>query len=109
MTSPLRHLTPLRWCVVAVMLAVVLAQPSLSGGAPATSDGLAAVFDPAEGGTPLDLFGVRFGQTASTDLTLIIRTHEPWESSQINPRFGRTMCLTLRSDEQALPAGRQCM
>ena len=36
-----------------------------------------ATFDRAEGGTPLDLFGVRFGQTASTDLTLIIRTHEP--------------------------------
>jgi hypothetical protein len=95
--------------MLAVAPAVALAQPSLSGGAPATSEGLAAVFDPAEGGTPLDLFGVRFGQTASTDLTLIIRTHGPWETSAINPRFGRTLCLTLRSDEQALPAGRLCM
>jgi hypothetical protein len=108
MTSPLRHLTPLAWCVVAVVLAATLALPSLSGGAPANSDGLAAYFDPAEGNTPLDIFGVRFGQTASTDLTLIIRTHKPWETSAINPRFGRTLCLMLRSDEQPLPAGRLC-
>jgi hypothetical protein len=108
MTSLLRHLPPLRWLVVALVAAAVLVQPSLSGGAPATSDGLAAYFDPAEGNTPLDIFGVRFGQTASTDLTLIVRTHEPWETSAINPRFGRTLCVLLRSDEQALPAGRLC-
>ncbi len=108
MTRPARHLTPLRWCVVAVVLAAALALPSLSGGAPANSDGLAAYFDAAEGNTPLDIFGVRFGQTASTDLTLIIRTHKPWETDAINPRFGRTLCVMLRSDEQPLPAGRLC-
>ncbi len=104
----MRYLPPLRWCVLAVVLAMALALPSLSGGAPATSDGLAAYFDRAEGGTPLDLFGVRFGQTASTDLTLIIRTHEPWETSTIDPRFGRTLCVMLRNDEHALPQGRLC-
>ena len=108
MTRRLRNLTPLRWCVVAVVLAAGLALPSLSGGAPATSDGLTAYFDAEEGSTPLDIFGVRFGQTASTDLTLIIRTHKPWETDAINPRFGRTLCLMLRSDEQPLPAGRLC-
>ena len=108
MTNPLRHLPALRWCVLAVLLAAALAQPSLSGGAPATSDGLAAYFDVAEGRTPLDLLGVRFGQTASTDLTLIIRTHEPWETSAINPRFGRSLCVVLRNDEQPLPQGRLC-
>jgi hypothetical protein len=104
----MRHLTPLRWCVVVVVLAAAMAVPSLSGGAPANSDGLAAYFDAAEGNSPLDIFGVRFGQTASTDLTLIIRTHQPWETSAINPRFGRTLCVMLRSDEQPLPAGRLC-
>jgi SGNH domain (fused to AT3 domains) len=108
MTRPLRNLTPLRWCVVAIALVAALALPSLSGGAPANSEGLTAYFDAAEGNTPLDIFGVRFGQTASTDLTLIIRTHKPWETAAINPRFGRTLCLLLRSDEQPLPAGRLC-
>ena len=105
----MRHYPPLRWCVVGLVLAIALMQPSLSGGAPpANSDGLDANFDRAEGTTPLDLFGVRFGQTASTDLTLIIRTHKPWETSAINPRFGRTLCVLLRNDEQALPQGRLC-
>jgi hypothetical protein len=104
----MRHLNPPRWCVVVVVLAAALALPSLSGGAPANSDGLTAYFDAAEGNTPLDIFGVRFGQTASTDLTLIIRTHKPWETSAINPRFGRTLCVMLRSDDQPLPAGRLC-
>jgi hypothetical protein len=90
------------------VLAALLALPSLSGGAPANSDGLAAFFDKAEGKTPLDLLGVRFGQTASTDLTLIIRTYKPWETSAINPRFGRTLCVVLRSDEHPLPSGRLC-
>jgi hypothetical protein len=108
MTSSARHHNPLRWLLVVVVLAALLALPSLSGGAPATSDGLTPVFDPAEGHTPLDLFGVRFGQTASTDLTLIIRTYKAWDSSIINPRFGRTLCVALRSDDQPKPAGRLC-
>jgi len=108
MTSLVRHSHLLLGSLVAVVLAAALALPSLSGGAPANSDGLAAFFDPAEATMPLDLFGVRFGQTASTDLTLIIRTHQPWETTEINPRFGRTLCILLRSDEQANPAGRLC-
>ena len=104
----MRHLPPLRWCVVAVVLAVVLALPSLSGGAPANSDGLTAYFDPAEGNTPLDLFGVRFGQTASTDLTLIIRTHKPWETRRSTRASRRTLCILLRNDEQALPRRAGC-
>ena len=109
MKSSMRHLSPLRWCVIAIAVVAALALPSLSGGAaPKNSDGLDAYFDRAEGTTPLDIFGVRFGQTASTDLTLIIRTHEPWETSAINPRFGRSLCVILRSDEQAHPAGRLC-
>ncbi|MDX6679309.1 MAG: hypothetical protein QOE31_3361 [Solirubrobacteraceae bacterium] len=108
MTSLLRHLNPIRWSLVAVGLALMLLTPSLSGGAPASSDGLKAYFDGSDATSPLDLFGVRFGQTASTDLTLIIRTHQPWDSDLINPRFGRTLCVTLRADAQKLPSGRLC-
>ena len=68
-----------------------------------------AYFDPAEGKSPLDLFGVRFGQTASTDLTLLMRTHQPWNTEIIDPAANRTLCVLLRSDEQANPAGRLCI
>lgn len=109
MTTLLRHLNPLRCGIVLLALAAMLLVPSLSGGAPASSDGLKAHFDGTDPKTPLDLFGVRFGQTASTDLTLIIRTHEPWESSLINRQLGRTLCVILRSDEQVHPIGRLCV
>lgn len=109
MTRFPRHRHPLRWSVVVCVLAAMLAVPSLSGGAPTTTNGLKAYFDPAEGTTPLDLYGVRFGQVASTDLTLLIRTDKPWASSIINPATHTTLCLLLRSDEQANPAGRLCM
>ncbi len=92
-----------------VVLAALLALPSLSGGAPSTSGGLKAFYDPTEGKTPLDLIGVRFGQTASTDLTLILRTAKPWASSVINPGTHTSLCLLLRSDAQANPAGRLCI
>jgi hypothetical protein len=104
-----RHRNPLRWSVVAVVLLAVLALPSLSGGAPSSSGGLKAFFDPTEGKTPLDLIGARFGQTASTDLTLLLRTDKPWESSIINPGTHTSLCVLLRSDAQANPAGRLCM
>jgi len=107
MISLVRHSHTLRWSVLAAVLVALLALPSLSGGA--AKDELKAYFDPAEGNTPLDLFGVRFGQTASTDLTLLIRTHEDWSTSVISPAAHRTLCILLRSDEQANPAGRLCI
>jgi len=103
-----RHLTSIRLSLVAIVLAAVLVLPSLSGGAPTSSEGLPAYFDPAEGGTPLDLFGVRFGQTIDTDLTLIIRTHGAWDPALINPLYGRTLCISLRSDAQPNTEGRLC-
>jgi hypothetical protein len=108
MTSPSRHSKPLGFGLVAVVLAAMLLLPSLSGGIATSSDGLVAHFDAAEGRTPMDLAGVRFGQTASTDLTLAVRTEKPFDSSMVNPRFGRSLCILLRSDEQAHPAGRLC-
>ena len=107
MTPPQRH-PSLIWYLLAVLVAAALALPGISGGAPVSSDGLVPIYDGAEGGTPLDLINVRFGQTASTDLTLNIRTDKGWDSSIINPRFGRSLCLSLRSDEQFHPAGRLC-
>jgi hypothetical protein len=108
MTNPLRHLHPLRWSVAVVALAASLVVPGLSGGAPAPSGGLKAYFDGTDARTPLDLFGARFGQTASTDLTLILRTHAAWDAAIINPRFGRSLCVTLRADAQPFPDGRLC-
>src|SRR5690349_23466250 len=112
MTRLPRHLNPLHRSLVAAAIAIgcllMLVAPSLSGGAPASSDDLKAYFDGEDAQTPLDLYGVRFGQTASTDLTLIIRTHKEWESSIVNPRFGRTLCVTLRGDGQEHPSGRLC-
>src|SRR5687767_2498381 len=94
----LRHLTPSHRCATAVALAAVLALPALSGGAPSSSSGLKAYFDETDPETPLDIYGVRFGQLSSTDLTLIIRTHKPWDASIINPVFGRSLCVALRAD-----------
>jgi hypothetical protein len=109
MTSLLRTPHPLRWSLSALaVIALLLAAPSLSGGAPASSSGLQPYYDGTDAKTPLDLFGVRFGQIASTDLTLIIRTREPWEASTINPRFGRSLCVILRGDEQQHASGRLC-
>jgi hypothetical protein len=109
MTKTARHLHHLRLLLLAsIVPAAVLAAPSLSGGAPSSVEGLVAHSDPAEGGTPLDLYGVRFGQTASTDVTLIMRTHKPWAPSVINPEFGRSLCVILRSDERPKPDGRLC-
>ena len=108
MTRLLRHLTPSRWTAVAVALVAVLTLPALSGGAPSTSSGLKAYFDGTDPQTPLDIYGVRFGQLSSTDLTLIIRTHKAWDASIINPVFGRSLCVALRADAEKFAAGRLC-
>ena len=111
MTRHLRHLNPSRVRLVALAVAIagaLLAHPGLSGGAPVSSNDLKAYHDGENPETPLDLFGVRFGQTASTDLNLIIRTHKPWEASIINPNFGRSLCVALRADAEKFPQGRLC-
>jgi hypothetical protein len=108
MTRLLRHLTSSHRTAMAVALVAVLALPALSGGAPSTSSGLKAYFDGTDPETPLDIYGVRFGQLSSTDLTLIIRTHKPWDASIINPVFGRSLCVALRADAERFAAGRLC-
>jgi hypothetical protein len=68
-----------------------------------------AHFDPAEGNTPLDLFGARFGQTADADLTLVIRTYQPLDPKSIQPSPTRLLCLWLRADASKAPGGRLCV
>ncbi len=67
-----------------------------------------AHFDRVDAGTSLDLYGARFGQTGKADLTLVIRTHQPWAAADVLPGPGRLLCLWLRSDAAPAPQGRLC-
>lgn len=68
-----------------------------------------AHFDPVDAGTTLDLYGARFGQTGHSDLTLVIRTHQPWTPADVQPSPTRLLCLWLRSDASPAPEGRLCV
>jgi hypothetical protein len=68
-----------------------------------------AHFDPVDAGTTLDLYGARFGQTGHSDLTLVIRTHQPWTPAEVMPSPTRLLCLWLRSDASPAPEGRLCV
>jgi hypothetical protein len=67
-----------------------------------------AHFDRVDAGTSLDLYGARFGQTGKADLTLVIRTHQPWTAADVRPGPTRLLCLWLRSDASPAPQGRLC-
>jgi hypothetical protein len=67
-----------------------------------------AHFDPAEG-MPLDLYGARFGQTADKSLTLVLRTHQPWEPKDVQPTPTTGLCVFIRSDAAKTPGGRLCV
>ncbi|MDX6676682.1 MAG: hypothetical protein QOE31_734 [Solirubrobacteraceae bacterium] len=66
-------------------------------------------FDPPERTSPLDVYGARFGQVASTELTLILRTYEPWEPAQVAPSPVSGLCVWLRNDAASTPGGRVCV
>ncbi len=68
----------------------------------------AAHFDRVDPGTSLDLYGARFGQTNDADLTLVIRTHQPFKPQDVQPSPTRLLCLWLRSDATPSPQGRLC-
>jgi hypothetical protein len=89
--------------VVAVAAILALLARASFGAEPA------ALYDPAEGATPLDLCGARFGQARNGDLTLSIRTHQPWQPGDIAPPKGRRLCLWLRSDQAPAADGRLCV
>jgi hypothetical protein len=65
--------------------------------------------DVAEGGTPLDLSGARFGQIADGDLQLAIRTYEPWQPGEVDPAQGRLLCVALRADGEPRATRQICV
>jgi len=66
-------------------------------------------FDPAERTSPLDVFGARFGQVASADLSLSLRTYEPWQPAQVAPSPLTGLCVWLRNIASSTPGGRLCV
>ena len=68
-----------------------------------------AHFDRVDLGTSLDLYGARFGQTHNANLTLVIRTHQPWAPEAVTPSPTSLLCLWLRSDAAPAPQGRLCV
>lgn len=93
---------------IAPLAAGAGASPATSLDAVAGAD-LAGHFDPPERTTPLDVFGARFGQIASADLSLSLRTYEPWQPQQVTPSPRSGLCVWLRNDAAPTPGGRLCV
>ena len=69
----------------------------------------AAHFDRVDAGTGLDLYGARFGQISGANLSLVLRTHQPWEPEDVLPSPTRLLCVWLRADSAKAPNGRLCV
>ncbi|MEY2442457.1 MAG: hypothetical protein QOJ46_1883 [bacterium] len=111
MSTRLRTATALV-ATAAIALAVVGAGASARAAAELAAQASAepaAHFDRVDPQTKLDLYGARFGQTGHADLTLVIRTHQPWTPADIQPSPTRLLCLWLRSDASPAPEGRLCI
>jgi hypothetical protein len=113
MTTAIRHM-PVAF-VLALMTTVAGALLLGAMGSGRGAGALVAVtalpdahFDPAEG-MPLDLYGARFGQTADKNLTLVLRTHQPWEPADVQPTPTTGLCVFVRSDAAKTPGGRLCV
>ena len=111
-TTGRRRRLPLILALALIALAAA-GLPALGAGASATGVRAAAAdpkayFDPAEG-MPLDLYGARFGQTADKNLTLVLRTHQPWEPKDVQPTPTTGLCVFVRSDAAKAPNGRLCV
>jgi hypothetical protein len=95
--------------VVAVALvATTSAAPRGEPAAGATAEP-PAQFDVAETAAPLNVFGARFGQISSSDLSLSVRTYGPWEPKDVFPSPVNGLCLYLRRDGTTTPGGRLCV
>ncbi|MEA2219696.1 MAG: hypothetical protein QOJ35_2322 [Solirubrobacteraceae bacterium] len=95
---------------LACALALVSAHATSAPGQVAIASSVpGAYFDPTDASTRLDLYGARFGQTANGDLTLVIRTHQPFAPRDVTPTPTRMLCLWLRSDAATAPEGRLCV
>ena len=104
--------TRLAAAVMAVAAIALLVASTSASSAPDLAAKASALppahFDRVDPGTSLDLFGARFGQTGKSDLTLVIRTHQPWQPADVLPSPIRLLCLWLRSDASPAPQGRLC-
>ena len=49
--------------------------------------------------------GAALGQTRSTDVELVLRTHGPWQPSDVDPQRGGALCVWLRGPGPARRAG----
>jgi hypothetical protein len=96
-----------------VLLALAAVSPLYTGpaadSAPAPSTEPPALFDRADTGTILDLYGARFRQTRNSNLTIVVRTHQPWKPADVLPSPTRMLCLWLRKDTAKVPDGRLCV
>ncbi len=104
-------------CAVALGLAAAPATALTAGGAarPSGHAAAAAVAEPetradrAEGGVRLDLAAAGLAQTTSTDVELVLRTHAPWQPSDVDPSRGGMLCVWLRGPGASAPGGRLCI
>lgn len=97
----------------AAMIAVASATPTnaapLSEPAATSSAEPPAQFDVAEKTSPLDVYGARFGQTSTTELSLSLRTYEPWAPMLVFPSPISGLCVWLRRDMSPTANGRLCV
>ena len=91
----------------AIALAATAAMLLLAADSPAAEPPLHT--DRAEAAAPLDLVATRFGQTASTELELVIRTQLAFGPDDVDPLLGRTLCVSLRIDAAITPFSRVCV
>jgi hypothetical protein len=110
-------------CAVSLALAADGAARSAGHGAPvaggaarfaaraaaAPVTGPATHADLAEGGVRLDLAAAGLAQTTSTDIELVLRTHAPWQPSDVDPSRGGMLCVWLRGPGASAPGGRLCV
>jgi hypothetical protein len=94
--------------VAAVLVATSNAAPRGDAAARVSAEP-PAQFDIAETASPLDVFGARFGQVSSSDLSLSLRTYGAWEPKQVVPSPVNGLCLYLRRDGTTTPGGRLCV
>jgi len=107
--APLALVPALMVTIVAALVAVAAGSARPGGTIVLAAGDPQAHFDPAEGVVPLDLYGARFGQTADKTLTLVLRTHKPWQPADVQPTPTTGLCVFLRTDGTKAPGGRLCV
>ena len=65
--------------------------------------------DPPDRTSGLDLAAAALGQGSSGELSVVIRTHAPWQPRDVAPSATQALCVWLRRDESPMPSGRLCV